>query len=114
MDRSRFDLAIIPWPHIAARDIREGVQRLGAAHRIGRKLVVMPGGYGYYFFRDWIIRSADFRAWVDRFVAEAPWCWEHLEDRTIREFRIARNGVPHREPAPWLGIRPGNAIRPAG
>ena len=62
MDRSKFDLAIIPWPHVSAGDTREAVQRLRAARSIDRKLVVMPGGYGYYFFRDWMIRSGDFRS----------------------------------------------------
>ncbi len=111
MDRSKFDLAIIPWPHVSAGDTREAVQRLRAARSIDRKLVVMPGGYGYYFFRDWMIRSGDFRTWVDRFVNEVPWCWDHLEDLTVKEFITAKAGVPHQEPPPWLRIQAPGRIR---
>lgn len=111
MDRSKFDLAIIPWSHVTDCDTREATQRLNAARSIGRKLIVMPGGYGYYFFRNWMIRSAAFRRWVDQFVAEAPWCWDYLEDLTVSEFLTAREGVPHQEPAPWLRIRLDSAIR---
>lgn len=113
MDRGRFDLAIIRWPQLAVGDTREAMQRLRAARDSNRKLAIMPGGYGYYFFRDWILHSAEFRAWVDRLVAEAPWSWDLLEDRTAREFRAARNGVPRREPAPWTRIRTSSAITPA-
>ena len=107
MDRSKYDLAIIPWPHVERIFIEEAVQRLRAARNIGRKLVIMPGGYGYYFFRDWMLRSGDFRRWVDRFVAEVPWCWDYLEDLTIKEFVSARDSMPHNDPPPWLMIQTG-------